>query len=62
MQYTLDDTQRTLNEMTGAVEKDLYQVLSDDYDHLNFEIDVAKHRLNSVKEPKYLDGNWRTKK
>lgn len=62
MQYTLDDTQKTLIEMTGAVEKDLYQVLSDDYDHLNFEIDVAKHRLNSVKEPTYLDGNWRTKK
>jgi 5-bromo-4-chloroindolyl phosphate hydrolysis protein len=62
MKYTLEDTQRTLIEMTGAVEKDLYQVLSDDYDHLNFEIDVAKHRLNTVKETKYLDGNWRTKK
>lgn len=62
MQYTLEDTQRTLIDMTGVVEKDLYHVLSDDYDHLNFEIDVAKHRLNSVKETKYLDGNWRTKK
>ncbi|MEH7886711.1 5-bromo-4-chloroindolyl phosphate hydrolysis family protein [Bacillus sp. JJ1609] len=62
MQYTLEDTQRTLIDMTGVVEKDLYHVLSDDYDHLNFEIDVAKHRLNSAKETKYLDGKWRTKK
>lgn len=62
MEYTLEDTQRTLIEMTGVVEKDLYHVLSDDYEHLNFEIDVAKHRLNTVKDTKYLDGNWRQKK
>lgn len=62
MEYTLEDTQRTLIEMTGVVEKDLYHVLSDDYEHLNFEIDVAKHRLNTVRDTKYLDGNWRQKK
>ena len=62
MQLTLEDTQRTLMDMVSVVEEDLYHVLSDDYEHLNFEIDVAKHRMITEGKSKYLGGNWRPKK
>jgi 5-bromo-4-chloroindolyl phosphate hydrolysis protein len=45
LEHSLSETRRTLNELTEAVEQDLYKVLSDDIDHLNFEIDVAKNTL-----------------
>ncbi|MHC0037507.1 5-bromo-4-chloroindolyl phosphate hydrolysis family protein [Pseudoneobacillus sp. C159] len=45
LEYSLSETRRTLNELTELIEQDLYYVLSDDIDHLNFEIDVAKHNL-----------------
>jgi 5-bromo-4-chloroindolyl phosphate hydrolysis protein len=45
LEYSLSETRRTLNELTELIEQDLVYVLSDDIDHLNFEIDVAKHNL-----------------
>lgn len=45
IEHSLSETRRTLVELTEAVEQDLYHILSDDIDHLNFEIDVAKHSL-----------------
>jgi 5-bromo-4-chloroindolyl phosphate hydrolysis protein len=45
LEHSLSETRRTLNELTKLVEQDLYDILSDDIEHLNFEIDVAKHTL-----------------
>lgn len=45
LEQSLAETRRTLNELTELVEEDLYYILSDDIDNLNFEIDVAKHTL-----------------
>lgn len=45
LEHSLSETRRTLNELTEKVEQDLYYILSDDIDNLNFEIDVAKHSL-----------------
>lgn len=45
IEHSLSETRRTLVELTEAVEQDLYYILSDDIEHLNFEIDVAKHSL-----------------
>lgn len=41
----LMETRHTFKELAKVVEEDLYRVISDDIDHLNFEIDVAKHSL-----------------
>jgi 5-bromo-4-chloroindolyl phosphate hydrolysis protein len=48
--YSLRDTQETLVDLTKVIEKDLYAVLSNDIDHLNFEIDVAKNSIKKYKE------------
>lgn len=53
--HTLNDTRHTLNELTQTIEKDLYVVLSDDIDHLNFEVDVAKHSIKNMKDVKSLE-------
>jgi 5-bromo-4-chloroindolyl phosphate hydrolysis protein len=53
MGQSLIETRHTLNELTKVVEEDLYKVISDDIDHLNFEIDVAKHTLNKQKDAKF---------
>jgi 5-bromo-4-chloroindolyl phosphate hydrolysis protein len=45
LEHSLSKTRRTLNELTEKVEQDLYYILSDDIDNLNFEIDVAKNSL-----------------
>jgi 5-bromo-4-chloroindolyl phosphate hydrolysis protein len=45
LEHSLSETRRTLNELTEKVEQDLYYILSDDIDNLNFEIDVAKNSL-----------------
>lgn len=52
---TLNDTRHTLNELTQTIEKDLYVFLSDDIDHLNFEVDVAKHSIKNMKDVKSLE-------
>ncbi|PLR95983.1 5-bromo-4-chloroindolyl phosphate hydrolysis family protein [Bacillus sp. T33-2] len=48
VEQSLRDTRRTLEELTRTVEKDLYTMLSDDIENLNFEIDVAKHSIKRV--------------
>lgn len=53
--HTLNDTRQTLNELTQTIEKDLYIILSDDIDHLNFEVDVAKHSIKNMKDIKSLE-------
>jgi 5-bromo-4-chloroindolyl phosphate hydrolysis protein len=45
LEHSLSETRRTLNELSEKVEQDLYYILSDDIDNLNFEIDVAKNIL-----------------
>lgn len=46
----LMETRHTFKELAKVVEEDLYRVISDDIDHLNFEIDVAKHSLKKHKD------------
>ncbi|PLS14755.1 protein xpaC [Bacillus sp. M6-12] len=55
LEQSLKETRFTLEELTHTVEKDLYQVLSDDIDHLNFEIDLAKHSLKTIEESQLID-------
>ncbi|MBT2734498.1 5-bromo-4-chloroindolyl phosphate hydrolysis family protein [Bacillus sp. ISL-7] len=57
MGQSLIETRHTLNELTKVLEEDLYKVISDDIDHLNFEIDVAKHTLNKQKDAKFPEEN-----
>ncbi|MCM3763549.1 5-bromo-4-chloroindolyl phosphate hydrolysis family protein [Neobacillus niacini] len=59
---SLIETRQTLNELTRVLEEDLYQVVSNDVDHLNFEIDVAKHTINKQKELKLPEENRWLKK
>ncbi|WP_462410902.1 5-bromo-4-chloroindolyl phosphate hydrolysis family protein [Neobacillus sp. Marseille-QA0830] len=54
---SLIETKQTLNEMTKVLEDDLYTIVSNDVDHLNFEIDVAKHSINRYKDSKFPDKN-----
>lgn len=62
LEQTLNETRHTLNELTEAVEKDLYKILSDDIDDLNFEVDVAKHSIKSQKDAENLEHSGRLKK
>jgi 5-bromo-4-chloroindolyl phosphate hydrolysis protein len=50
LDQSLYETQHTLKELTRVVEKDLIYMLADDIDHLNFEIDVAKHSIKKLNE------------
>ncbi|GAM16214.1 5-bromo-4-chloroindolyl phosphate hydrolysis family protein [Mesobacillus selenatarsenatis] len=50
LEYSLQDTQDTLKDLTKIVEKDLNYMLEEDLDHLNFEIDVAKHSIKKRNE------------
>lgn len=62
IEQSLRETRSTLNELTKAVETDLHEMLADDLDHLNYEIDVAKHSLKTRKDANILEDNWRLKK
>ncbi|MGM0902889.1 MAG: 5-bromo-4-chloroindolyl phosphate hydrolysis family protein [Bacillota bacterium] len=58
IEWSLAETRATLSEMSKLVEKDLYHVLENDIDNLNFEIDVAKYSINTGKGSKEeLAGN-----
>jgi len=57
MGQSLIETRRTLNELTKVLEDDLYHVISNDIDTLNFEIDVAKHSIKMKKESKFPEEN-----
>lgn len=59
---SLYETRQTLSDLTKALEKDLYDVVSDDVDSLNFEIDVAKHSIKKINEDtKIIDESRRLK-
>jgi 5-bromo-4-chloroindolyl phosphate hydrolysis protein len=57
MGQSLIETRHTLDELTRVVEEDLYKVISDDVDNLNFEIDVAKHSIKKQKDAKFPEEN-----
>lgn len=57
MGQSLIETRKTLIELTKVVEDDLYHVISDDINTLNFEIDVAKHTIQKKKELKFPEEN-----
>ncbi|MBY6038175.1 5-bromo-4-chloroindolyl phosphate hydrolysis family protein [Fictibacillus nanhaiensis] len=46
-------TKRTLDELKESIEKDLYQVISNDIEDLHYEIDVAKHSIKSIKDSQF---------
>ncbi|WP_318507182.1 5-bromo-4-chloroindolyl phosphate hydrolysis family protein [Bacillus sp. T3] len=52
---TLRMTRQTLNDLSKVIEKDLYVVLSDDIDHLNFEVDVAKFAIKTKQDSKFIE-------
>ncbi|MFJ7724887.1 5-bromo-4-chloroindolyl phosphate hydrolysis family protein [Neobacillus sp. NPDC097160] len=54
---SLIETRRTLNELSKVLEEDLYHVISNDIDTLNFEIDVAKHSIKKKKDSKFPEEN-----
>jgi len=59
MGQSLIETRRTLNELTKVLEEDLYHVISNDIDTLNFEIDVAKHSIKQKKDSKFpAENRW----
>ncbi|GIN85573.1 protein XpaC [Heyndrickxia sporothermodurans] len=49
--FSLNETRDTLKDLKLSIEKDLYEVLSSDIDHLEYELDVAKHSLKTQKNP-----------
>ena len=57
MGQSLIETRRTINELTKVLEEDLYRVISNDIDTLNFEIDVAKHSIKKNKDSKFPEEN-----
>ncbi|WP_141430641.1 5-bromo-4-chloroindolyl phosphate hydrolysis family protein [Bacillus sp. 03113] len=61
LNQTLDDTRQMLDELTYYVQEDLHEMISDDIDQLNFEMDVAKHSINSIKDSSILDESRRLK-
>jgi 5-bromo-4-chloroindolyl phosphate hydrolysis protein len=50
LEKSLYETRQTLSELSRILEKDLHEVISDDIDHLNFEIDVAKNSIKTIKK------------
>jgi 5-bromo-4-chloroindolyl phosphate hydrolysis protein len=53
--HNLYETRDTLEELTESIQNDLYHILSDDIDHLEFELDVAKHSLKTMTHPHLND-------
>ncbi|MDR7074391.1 5-bromo-4-chloroindolyl phosphate hydrolysis family protein [Fictibacillus barbaricus] len=51
---SLVETKSTMDELKTYIEKDLYDVLSNDIEELNFEIDVAKNSIRSIKESQFI--------
>ncbi len=46
LSHSLQETRLTMNQLADSLEKDLYIVLEDDIDDLQFELDVAKKSMN----------------
>jgi 5-bromo-4-chloroindolyl phosphate hydrolysis protein len=52
LEHSLYETRETLSELSKLVEQDLYRILEEDLDDLNFEIDVAKYSLKTGRATK----------
>lgn len=50
LENSLHETRLTIEDLTDTLEKDLYYILSNDIDDLNFEIDVAKKRIETFND------------
>ncbi|WP_249597427.1 5-bromo-4-chloroindolyl phosphate hydrolysis family protein [Peribacillus frigoritolerans] len=61
LELSLTETRKTLKELTNTIEKDLYKVIADDIDDLNFELDVAKQSIKTRKESQVIDESRRLK-
>lgn len=61
LDQSLNETRHTLTELIHLVEEDLYEVIADDIDNLNFEIDVAKHSIKTIKDSRIHDESRRLK-
>lgn len=61
LSQSLDETRRTIGELTEMVEKDLYEMLADDIDELEFELDVAKKTIHTSKESESFEESGRRK-
>ncbi|MGM7721467.1 5-bromo-4-chloroindolyl phosphate hydrolysis family protein [Metabacillus sp. Hm71] len=48
LNISLSETRRTIEELAETLEKDLYDVLATDLDHLHFELDVAKLTIDKT--------------
>lgn len=46
MDRALNETRQTLEQLNRLIKEDLYEVLSNDMDQLQFELDVAKQSIN----------------
>ena len=62
LENSLKETRHTLIELTQVVEQDLYKILSDDIDDLNFEVDVAKRSIKTQKDSQFYEESRRVKK
>ncbi|KAB7664883.1 5-bromo-4-chloroindolyl phosphate hydrolysis family protein [Bacillus sp. B1-b2] len=60
LQATLNETRRTLDQLSRTVEDDLHDILSDDIDDLHFELDVVKH-ISKKDDSETLDEGRRPK-
>lgn len=61
IERALYDTRQTLQELTLSVEKDLYDLISNDVNQLHFELDVAKHSIKKRKDIQTHDESRRLK-
>lgn len=61
LEHSLYETRQTLNEISRTLETDLNKIVSDDIDHLNFEIDVAKHSIKTLKDSQFHNDSRRLK-
>ncbi|WP_077211268.1 5-bromo-4-chloroindolyl phosphate hydrolysis family protein [Bacillus dakarensis] len=55
LNQSLVETRRTMEELTLTLERDLHQILSNDIDQLNFEVDVAKRSIKTIKDSQNFD-------
>ncbi|GAA0489491.1 hypothetical protein GCM10008986_14170 [Salinibacillus aidingensis] len=56
MEQVLDETRAAIKDIKTAIENDLYHILSDDIEELNFEVDYTKYTTNPKKERLDFDG------
>lgn len=60
LQQSLHNTRLMIDQLIKSIEKDLRHLLSKDMDHLEFELDVAKHSLQIQGKPlnERSSGKW----